>query len=123
MNRKLYILRDEAIRKRVAHVVMNVGVQSRRLIEVEFRPYVKHRNANQNALLWKLNTMIADETGHTPEEIHDYLKQKLLPPIVVDIGGQMQEVPGSTAKLSTVDFAGYIEQVQAFAAGLGLILE
>lgn len=123
MKARSYVLRDEVMRKRAAATCFVVGKNARRLWQVEFRPYVKRRNTNQNALLWALNTLIANETGHTPEEIHDFLKQKFLPPVVVQIGEEMKEVPGSTAKLSTVDFAEYVERVQAFAAELGLILE
>ena len=40
-------------------------------LEVSVKDYVPRRSLKQNARLWKLHTMASDETGYTPEVMHD----------------------------------------------------
>jgi hypothetical protein len=77
----------------------------------------KTRSNNQNAYMWGVcYSMIADETGHTCEEVHEFLKAKLLPREYLMIGKETQQVTKSTAQLSTDMMEAYLEQVRAFAA-------
>jgi hypothetical protein len=84
--------------------------------EIEVVRRREKRSGQQNRLLWAIYTAIADATGHTPEEIHDYFKHKFLPPRVIELGGEAVEVPGSTAIQDVPAFSEYVERVQAFAA-------
>ena len=59
--------------------------------------------------------MIAAETGHTTEEVHEFFKGLLLPRFFVCIGGREVETCKSTATLSTNDLEEYLEKVRAFA--------
>jgi hypothetical protein len=88
---------------------------SRRWV-VEIREQRSKRTGPQNRLLWAIYTAIADATGYTPEEVHEAMKAKFLPPRAVALGKEEVEVPGSTAVLEVPEFSEYVERVQAFAA-------
>lgn len=49
--------------------------------------------------------------------IHEFLKSKFLPPIeIVNATGEVERIPGSTRKLSKVEFMDYIALIQMWAA-------
>ena len=78
---------------------------------------LKTRSKAQNAYMWGVvYTMIAAETGHSTEEIHEYMKDKYLPKVYVSIKGEERELTKSTTALDTMFFESYLEQVRAFAA-------
>lgn len=75
------------------------------------------RSNRQNRYLWGVvYKLISDEVGHSPEEIHEILKDKFLPKHKIEIGNLKEEVPVSTKELTTADFNEYIETIQRFAA-------
>lgn len=84
--------------------------------EIEVVRRREKRSGAQNRLLWAIYTAIADATGHTPEEIHDYCKRRFLPPRVIALGEAEIEVPASTAVQDVPAFSDYVERVQAFAS-------
>lgn len=79
------------------------------------------RSLLQNAYLWStVYGLIAEHTGHTPEEIHDWAKCRFLPKSLAfsDGNGTVVEqfvVGGSTTRLSTKQMTDYIEAIRAFA--------
>lgn len=90
---------------------------------VEIKQYRKKRTNPQNALYWKWVHKIATETGNEPELIHEYMKEKFLPPQTITIAGQSAEVPGSTTKINTKDMTDFMNWVEQWAASeLGIIL-
>lgn len=40
-------------------------------LDITVKEYVPKRSNEQNARLWKLHTLASEETGYTPEEMHD----------------------------------------------------
>lgn len=79
----------------------------------------KARSHPQNRYYWGVVlTMIAVETGHTTEEIHEYMKAMYLPRHFIRIGksGKEQQLVKSTITLSTLEFEEYQDHIRAFAA-------
>lgn len=77
----------------------------------------KTRSTNQNSYYWGVVlTMIAEETKHTTEECHEFMKSMFLPREFKKIGGVEKEIQKSTTTLSTSEFEDYLEQIRAFAA-------
>lgn len=77
----------------------------------------KERSNAQNRYMWGVvYTMIAAETGHSTEEIHEFMKSMLLPRCFVKISTKEQEITKSTSTLSTYEMEEYLEKVRAFAA-------
>lgn len=59
--------------------------------------------------------MIAAETGHTPEEVHEFCKAKFLGRTFVKIGESEEEIQKSSATLSTLEFNEYKDRIIAWA--------
>jgi hypothetical protein len=85
-----------------------------RRVAVRIEPARKLRTLPENAYYWGVVlTMIAEETGHTPEEVHhsepiEALRRKLSAPL--------GWITGSTTDLSTVEFEDYLTRIRAWAA-------
>lgn len=78
---------------------------------------LKTRSHPQNRYYWGVVlTMIAAETGHITEELHEFFKDKFLPRVYVSVAGQERQIPKSTTSLDTMFFEQYLEQIRAFAA-------
>jgi hypothetical protein len=85
---------------------------------------VKQRSNNQNRYMWSVvYEALAAETGHTTEEIHEFMKSMYLPRSFIQLGKTTQQLTKSTTTLSTYDMEVFLEQVRAFAASeLGVVI-
>lgn len=85
-------------------------------VTVRFGRPVVVRSLKQNRFYWGVYLeTLAEHTGHTPEELHDILKNMFLPREFATIGKLEIEVVKSTKKLTTAEFAKYLRQIEAFA--------
>jgi hypothetical protein len=93
----------------------------------------KARTLQQNAYLWGVVYVdvleglraIAEEAGEpvvfaTDEELHLAMKWKFLRRQIVLPGGELVEVPGSSARLTMEQFSEFVSHVIAWAAGYGI---
>ena len=88
-----------------------------RLVRIAIGDMDKSRSNQQNKYYWGcVLKLVAEYTGYTENEVHEWLKDQLLPKKFVTIAGVEVEARKSTSDLSTVDFQAYIEHVRAFAA-------
>lgn len=80
-----------------------------RMVRVSFGLPTRGRSDNQNRYYWGIClSLIADETGHTTEEIHEVMKRKFLPRKFVSFAGVTEEVPKSTTTLTTKEMEEYL---------------
>ena len=70
------------------------------------------RTEQQNRYWWLYMTHIGSETGHSPEEVHEWAKGQFLTSRIVQVFGQPTRIKGSTADLSTVEFSELIAKVE-----------
>jgi len=91
-------------------------------LEISIRPYKRNRSREQNDYYWALLTAIANETGHTKEEIHELMRYRFLGMQSKEIAGHRIEYLPSTTKLKVGEMADYITQIEAWAASLGIAL-
>lgn len=83
----------------------------------------KERSLNQNAWYWGVVlAVIAEETGHTAEELHEIFKRMFLPPRVVTYKEKELKIASSTANLNTLEFSQYIERIRAEAGTMGITI-
>lgn len=73
-------------------------------VEILIREPSKDRSLLQNQLYWMWVTIIADELGHTKEEIHEDLKKRLLCPIFERDEPGYAEMINSVRKIYTQGF-------------------
>lgn len=86
-------------------------------VRVTFSQPAKTRSNKQNRYYWRVVIdMIAAETGHSQEEVHELMKAMHLPRAFVTIAGKEVEIAKSTTTLSTFEFEEYLDRIRAFAA-------
>ena len=88
-------------------------------VELTISKRKKIRSNQQNRAWWGIPVkIISDYTGHSPEDIHYFLRQKFLSNPEDEL-----KIPRSTTSLSTIEFNELIENVQMWASSeLGLII-
>lgn len=83
-------------------------------LEVTIQRRRATRSVHANAYYWGIVLhYISEYTGDSPEDLHEYFKQRFIPkPLAID--GTV--IPGSTRKLNTNEFYDYVEKIRQFAA-------
>lgn len=71
------------------------------------------RSMSQHRFYWVYLDVIANETGHTPEELHAWAKAKFLPRKFATVLGTDVELDKTTTKLSKLEFGEYLEKICA----------
>jgi hypothetical protein len=110
-----YVVRTDQAR---AHVIARLAYLNlaHQTWEVLIRPFRPTRSLEQNARYWALVSAVATETGHTPEEIHEVAKARLLGLESVEAFGIRVDKPRSSAALKVGDFADYMTRFEAWVA-------
>ena len=80
MNQKITITTDQH-KARAKMIIDALPIEETH--QVVIRPYKRNRSAEQNAYMWKLETIIGDELGLTKDAMHEVHKQEFLVPIFV----------------------------------------
>ena len=90
--------------------------QSKKPITIIVSKKKTQRSLNQNSYYWgAVLKVIGDELGYFPEELHHCFATKFLKKFI-RMGTDDLETYRSTAKLSTVEFEEYLQQVRIFAS-------
>ena len=89
--------------------------------DVSISQHRNKRSVPQNRLYFLWLNCISAETGNEVEELHDYFKDNFLTRRVV-VFGEERNAATSTTKLNTSEFTAFLDKVQQFAAGEGIIL-
>ena len=99
-------------------------------LQVRIRIARKSRSDLQNRYYWGVvipavlqafidlgNEGLFAGSADSADLIHEFLKNKFLPPLeVANATGEVERIPGSTRKLSKVEFMDYIAAIQRWAA-------
>ena len=81
-------------------------------MSIKIEKWKKDRTLDQNALLWKFYEIIGNEIGNNPNDLHEFLKCKLLPPRFITVMGKTIKIPATTTTLSTTEFTKYINDIE-----------
>lgn len=111
---KKFILINEEARANVLHIINNTILDGNTTIEV--KKTTSLRSLAQNNLYRMWVTIIAEEVGHTHNEIHELLSEKYLPVEATEVLGQVVEVRKSTTQLLVGEFSTFLSHVESFAA-------
>lgn len=89
-------------------------------IEVVIRPLKLTRSQRANRYYWMCLGVIASETGHRKDELHEFFKDEFLTPKVIrledDAGGAIErKIHPSTTRLKSDEFTDYLRRVKEFA--------
>lgn len=90
------------------------------VLDVKIQIHRNDRTNNQNSYYWVILGVIAEDTGHTANELHEIFKRKFLPPKFATYRGEEIELPSTTTTLNTEEMAKYMEQIIIEAGLLGI---
>lgn len=82
-------------------------------VSIKIEKWKKDRTPDQNKLYWKFLEIIGDEYGDNPNDLHEFLKIKFLPPRETKVLGKVYRLPPTTTALSTADFTKYLDRICA----------
>lgn len=80
------------------------------------------RSLNQNNYFWLCMTVLAEYTGHTPEELHVIVKGLYCPKKQVKVGKKAYSIPKGTSELTKGEFVELMMNVSVMASELGVVL-
>jgi len=93
-------------------------------IELSVKPYRPTRSQLQNRRYWLILQKIKEVSGHETDELHEIFKSKFLGVQTSDLSGETITHQRSSTRLTTAEFAQYMERVEEFAiSNLGVWLE
>lgn len=75
-----------------------------------------HRTIPQNKLYRLWLKLIADETGHSEDELHAYFKAIFLEKQYKVVFNEQVEIEASTTRLSTKEFTTFLDKIYLFAS-------
>jgi len=117
-----YILKNRAyqVRWRVIEHIELLDLEKGVPYEVIVRPYKSIRSVEQNNLLHSWIREIANETGHTVEEIKDHICSEFLgSKDYVGLDGEPKSRVVATSELSVEEMSALIERVTELGALIG----
>lgn len=71
------------------------------------------RTSSQNNFYWVYLGVIANETGDTATDLHEFFKRKLLPPVIKKVRGEEIKIAASTTDLDKIAFGEYLDKICA----------
>ena len=126
-----FIIRDGLIMEHCITYLNSLSLEP--IWEVTIKEHKPNRSNDQNALYWGLLDKIALEyevpgddgrpRRHHPDVWHEFFKREVLGVENIIVNDIVHTVPKSSRKLTTAQFAELIENVRAWAAQQGLIIE
>lgn len=120
---KKYILINEQVKRNLLSEIEAIDTSIDPKMTVEIKQHKKTRTGLQNAYYFGvvLKT-ISEYTGNTVEELHEIFKDKFLPKMEFEGFGVKKEVPVSTTKLNTHEFADYVDNILMLVSEYGLYI-
>lgn len=82
-------------------------------VELVLQKYRKNRTIPQNNFYRAYLHVIAKDTGHSEEELHEFFKTMCLETRIVMMFGKAVEVKGSTTDLSKAGMWKYMQKIEA----------
>ena len=90
-------------------------------IQLSIQRAINKRTTQQNKYLWGIvYKVLSKETGHEPEELHEFFKLKFNPQFIQVLNkttGEADEemISGSTRKMDIQDFIEFVDKIQHWA--------
>jgi len=90
--------------------------------DIRIEKHKKDRTKAQNSLLWLWLGIISNDTGESPENLHEIFKLKFLGTEKIQSLGYNIEIPKSTTRLTTQEFTDYLDKIEALAMSINIRL-
>lgn len=113
-----FVLKNDDIKKNcINHIQSLDGVY-----RVTIDKYKKDRTKAQNSLMWMWLGIISNDTGESPENLHEIFKLRFLGTEKIQSMGYSIEIPKSTTKLTTQEFTDYLDKIEGLALSIDIRL-
>jgi tellurite resistance protein len=115
---------ERALRMTEAMIASHFNVSKNHKAVLEITEDSLTRSQRQNKLYWMWMTLIADEIGHTKEEMSEILQQAILgeTSFVSKLDGENITRQTRAKQLTTAEFANFLEQIEYWAGEYGMRL-
>ena len=90
--------------------------------DIRIEKYKKDRTTSQNKLMWLWLGIISNDTGESPENLHNIFKLRFLGTEKIQSMGYSIEIPKSTTKLTTQEFTDYLDKIEGLALSIDIRL-
>jgi len=92
--------------------------------QVDVGPIREQRSLSQNSRLWALHQLASEQTGYTPDELHELMLAKFFGTKEIEVKGSRVTVPAKRSSTREKDeFRGFLDNVENFyASELGVWL-
>lgn len=90
--------------------------------DITITKYKKDRTKSQNSLMWMWLGIISNDTGESPENLHNIFKLRFLGTEKIQSMGYSIEIPKSTTKLTTQEFTDYLDKIEGLAMSIDIRL-
>ncbi len=90
--------------------------------DIRIEKYKKDRTKAQNSLMWLWLGIISNDTGESPENLHNIFKLRFLGTEKIQSMGYSIEIPKSTTKLTTQEFTDYLDKIEGLALSIDIRL-
>ena len=108
-----FILYTEHIQQNAISALLGVPLDGSH--EVIIRKAKSKRSVLQNALYWKWLGCLANETGYTPDQWHEYFKAKFIASkteMITMFDKTVPEKPVTTTRESVKEFTEYLNEIE-----------
>lgn len=130
MDKKELVIKNDFDKRSLINIITSLDVSEPKKVLIE--DIKTSRSAAQNRLLWLWNgefqRFMAEHHGQiaSADEWHDVLVEKLCPVQVAEVklpsGESFKTGRARTSKFKTNEMTDYLERLDAYCAGLGLLL-
>ena len=116
-----FIIREKAIRQRAVEAVK--VITSDPLMQVEIKPFVDDKTAEQRGWFHKICGLLGMETGYTKEQTKNLAKGRVFGLMTLKFGDIEMIVPAkSSESLNKKEYSDLIEEVYLMAGEAGFAL-
>lgn len=120
---KRYVIRSQDIRDRCTRAIQDIDTEGKKQ-EVIIREHKNSRSVEQNNLFHAIIRALAESTGHSVEEIKEYVSQEYLGSVeYTGLDGTPRTRVRSTSELDVEEMSGLIERVKQLANQLDVRME
>ena len=120
---KRYVIRSQDIRWRCIKAIEDIDPDEKKQ-EVIIREHKNSRSVEQNNLFHAILRALAESTGHSVEEIKEYVSQEYLGSVeYTGLDGTPRTRVRGTSELDVEEMSGLIERVKQLANQLDVRME
>lgn len=106
----------------IESLIIYARKQSERMKWLKIEPIPETKTINQNNYIWLVFTVIADDTGNTPQDIYEYYLEKYPLYKEITVSGNPANIRLSLSKLDKDQTSWFIDRIVTDARSEGYVI-